>query len=75
MRRSLNEVNGLAWTTISKMRGMMQRIYKVGILHEHVSVETAMRYVESEHNKLANPTPKKNAEDTVCPTCETKIAR
>jgi hypothetical protein len=50
LRRSLNEVNGLAWTTISKMRGMMQRIYKVGILHEHVSknpvlhVETRSKY-------------------------------
>jgi integrase len=35
--KSLNEGNGLAWTTISKMRGLMHRIYKVGILHEHVT--------------------------------------
>jgi integrase len=35
--KSLNEVNGLAWTTIAKMRGLMRRIYKVGILHEHVA--------------------------------------
>ena len=35
--KSLNEVNGLAWTTIAKMRGLMHRIYKVGILHEHVA--------------------------------------
>jgi integrase len=35
--KSLHESNGLAWTTISKMRGVMHRIYKVGILHEHVA--------------------------------------
>ena len=35
--KSLNEYNGLAWTTIAKMRGLMHRIYKVGILHEHVA--------------------------------------
>ncbi len=35
--KSLNEVNGLAWTTIAKIRGLMHRIYKVGILHEHVA--------------------------------------
>ena len=31
------ENSKLAWTTISKMRGVMGRIYKVGILHERVS--------------------------------------
>src|SRR5882724_8191563 len=35
--KSLHESNGLAWTTISKMRGVMHRIYKIGILHEHVA--------------------------------------
>ena len=35
--KSLNEANGLAWTTVSKIRGIMLRVYKVGILHEHVS--------------------------------------
>jgi integrase len=35
--KSLNEANGFAWTTISKMRGIMHRIYKIGILHEHVA--------------------------------------
>jgi len=34
--KSLNENNGLAWTTIAKIRGLMHRIYKVGILHERV---------------------------------------
>jgi integrase len=34
--KSLNEINGLAWTTIAKIRGLMHRIYKVGILHERV---------------------------------------
>jgi len=35
--KSLNETGGLAWTTIAKLRGIMHRIYKVGILHEHVA--------------------------------------
>ena len=35
--KSLNETGGLAWTTVSKIRGLMLRIYKIGILHEHVS--------------------------------------
>jgi hypothetical protein len=35
--KSLHESNGLAWTTISKVLGVMQRIYKIGILHEHVA--------------------------------------
>src|SRR5467141_2501163 len=35
--KSLNETGGLAWTTIAKMRGIMSRIYKVGILHERVT--------------------------------------
>jgi len=35
--KSLHETGGLAWTTIAKMRGVMSRIYKVGIMHEHVA--------------------------------------
>ena len=35
--KSLNETNGLAWTTIAKIRGLMHRVYKIGILHEHVA--------------------------------------
>ena len=35
--KSLHTDNGLAWTTISKFRGTMLRVYKVGILHEHVT--------------------------------------
>jgi integrase len=35
--KSLHETGGLAWTTIAKMRGVMSRVYKVGILHEHVA--------------------------------------
>lgn len=35
--KSLHETGGLAWTTIAKMRGVMSRIYKVGILHEHAA--------------------------------------
>jgi len=35
--KSLHDGQGLAWTTVSKIRGIMLRIYKVGVLHEHVS--------------------------------------
>jgi integrase len=35
--KSLHDDTGLAWTTISKMQGVMRRIYKIGILHEHVT--------------------------------------
>jgi len=34
--KSLHVVNGLAWTTVSKIRGIMHRVYKIGILHERV---------------------------------------
>jgi hypothetical protein len=32
--KSLNEPNGLAWTTIAKLRGFMFRIYKIGQRHQ-----------------------------------------
>jgi integrase len=35
--KSLHTDKGLAWTTISKVRGIMHRVYKIGILHEHVA--------------------------------------
>jgi hypothetical protein len=35
--KSLHDDDELAWTKISKMRGTMLRVYKVGILHELVS--------------------------------------
>jgi integrase len=44
--KSLHENYGLAWTTIAKMRGVMHRIYKIGILHEHVAKNPA-QYVET----------------------------
>jgi integrase len=44
--KSLNETNGLAWTTIAKIRGLMHRIYKVGILYEHVAKNPA-QHVET----------------------------
>jgi integrase len=34
---SLHKDKGLAWTTVSKIRGIMHRTYKIGILHERVS--------------------------------------
>ncbi len=44
--KSLHTDNGLAWTTIAKMRGMMHRIYKVGILHERVA-KNPVQHVET----------------------------
>jgi hypothetical protein len=44
--KSLNTESRLAWTTIAKMRGVMSRIYKVGILHEQVNKNPVM-HVES----------------------------
>jgi integrase len=44
--KSLHETNGLAWTTISKMRGVMRRIYKIGILHEYVA-KNPVQHVET----------------------------
>ena len=35
--KSLHTDNGLAWKTVSKIRGIMHRVYKVGLLHELVS--------------------------------------
>jgi integrase len=39
--KSLHTDKGLAWTTIAKMRGIMHRVYKVGILHELLSKNPA----------------------------------
>jgi site-specific recombinase XerD len=47
--KSLHENNGLAWTTIAKMRGVMHRICKIGILHEHVA-KNPTQHVET-HSK------------------------
>ena len=44
--KSLHEDKKLAWTTISKMRGVMSRIYKVGMLHEKVS-KNPLQYVQT----------------------------
>ena len=44
--KSLNHINGLAWTTIAKMRGIMHRIYKVGVLHELVT-KNPVQHVET----------------------------
>ena len=39
--KSLHDDEKLAWTTISKIRGIMLRIYKIGILHELVIANPA----------------------------------
>jgi integrase len=43
--KSLHESNGLAWAT-SKIRGVIRRIYKIGILHEHVA-KNPVQHVET----------------------------
>jgi integrase len=50
--KSLHDTKGLAWTTVSKIRGIMHRVYKVGVLHglvaknpvEHVETRTRSNY-------------------------------
>jgi integrase len=44
--KSLHDDDELAWTTISKMRGVMSRIYKVGLLHEKVT-RNPLQHVET----------------------------
>jgi integrase len=44
--KSLHTDKALAWTTVSKMRGIMRRIYKVGIVHGHAS-KNPVEYVET----------------------------
>jgi integrase len=49
--KSLHTTNGLAWTTVSKIRGIMHRIYKVGILHERVE-KNPVAHVETRSRSL-----------------------
>jgi integrase len=35
--KSLNTDSELAWTTISKIKGIMNRVYKIGLLHDRVT--------------------------------------
>jgi integrase len=49
--KSLHVVNGLAWTTVSKIRGIMHRVYKVGILHERVD-KNPVEHVETRSQSL-----------------------
>ena len=49
--KSLHTVNGLAWTTVSKIRGLMHRVYKVGILHERVE-KNPVEHVETRSQSL-----------------------
>jgi integrase len=44
--KSLHTDKGLAWTTIAKIRGIMLRIYKIGIRHERVT-KNPVQYVET----------------------------
>jgi integrase len=44
--KSLHTEKKLAWTTIAKIRGIMLRIYKVGILHERVA-KNPVEHVET----------------------------
>lgn len=44
--KSLHTDRQLAWNTVAKMRGVMSRIYKVGLLHERVS-KNPLEHVET----------------------------
>jgi integrase len=44
--KSLHTEKELAWTTIAKIRGIMLRIYKVGILHERIT-KNPVEHVET----------------------------
>jgi integrase len=49
--KSLHTVNGLAWTTVSKIRGIMHRVYKVGVLHERVE-KNPVQHVETRSRSI-----------------------
>lgn len=44
--KSLHTDKELAWTTIAKLRGILHRIYKVGVLHERVT-KNPVQHVET----------------------------
>jgi integrase len=52
--KSLHDSNSLAWTDISEMRGVMRRIYKIGIVHEHVA-RSPVLHVETRSNTDYKP--------------------
>ncbi len=49
--KSLHTVNRLARTTVSKIRGMMHRVYKVGILHERMD-KNPVEHVETRSKSI-----------------------
>ena len=42
--KSLHEANGLAWTTVSKIWGLMLPTYKIAALHDHVDTRSKSNY-------------------------------
>jgi integrase len=44
--KSLNIDSNLAWTTISKIKGIMNRVYKIGLLHDSVA-KNPVEHVET----------------------------
>jgi len=44
--KSLHAENGLAWTTVAKIRGVIRRIYKIGLQHELVT-KNPVEHVET----------------------------
>jgi integrase len=44
--KSLNTERKLAWTTVSKIRGIMRRVYRVGLIHELVT-KNPVEHVET----------------------------
>jgi integrase len=49
--KSLHTENGLAWTTVSKIRGIMLRIYKIGVVHGKVD-RNPVEHVETRSQSL-----------------------
>jgi integrase len=52
--KSLHEEAGLAWTTVSKIRGIMLRIFKIGIRHELVAANP-VEHVEARSKSTYRP--------------------
>jgi len=44
--KSLHTIGGLSWSTVSKIRGLMLRIYRVGLIHELVT-KNPVQHVET----------------------------
>src|SRR5580692_6106086 len=66
----------LAWTTVSKIKGLMHRVYKIGQRHElvtknpvqHVEMRTKTNYRRYRHHAGTDPHPSSNPFPTLYTT-------